>query len=102
MSGISSVKSLKVNPGNIVWAESTAVGIMDVSMPIADSTGSAIVWEHLPMQDMSWILRILFMGGSFGFWCSFLTWIFVVQICLSHSQHAFAPACRSGPKFTAS
>lgn len=92
MSGISSVKSLKVNPGNIVWAESTAVGIMDVSMPIADSTGSAIVWEHLPMQDMSWMLRILFMGGSFGFWCSFL----ILTFCCTNLPKPFAARSRSG------
>ena len=92
MSGISSVKSLKVNPGNIVWAESTAVGIMDVSMPIADSTGSAIVWEHLPMQDMSWMLRILFMGAPlfFGvvFWFGFF--------CCTNLPKSFAARSRSG------
>ncbi len=50
---ISSVKSLDVKFLNIVWVDSTAVGIIAVSMPKADIIGSATVSEHFPTHEIS-------------------------------------------------
>ncbi len=40
--------------------ERTAVGITAVSISNALIMGSATVSEHLPMQEISWMVRILF------------------------------------------
>ena len=50
---MSDVRSLKVKPWNMVWVESTAVGIMAVSTPIAEIIGSATVSEHFPTHETS-------------------------------------------------
>jgi len=44
---------LNVKSENIVCVESTAVGIIAVSIPIAEIIGSATVREHLPIQEIS-------------------------------------------------
>ena len=47
--------------GNPVWVDSTAVGRTVTSTPIEDKTGSAIVCEHRPRQEISCMDKILFM-----------------------------------------
>jgi hypothetical protein len=47
---------------NIVWVESTAVGKIDASTPHAEMIGNATVKEHLPTQEMSCIVKILFIN----------------------------------------
>ena len=44
----------------MVCVERIAVGSTVVSIPIAERTGRAIVVEHLPKHEISWIVRILF------------------------------------------
>ena len=56
-----SVRSLQVKFLNMVWVDSTAVGRIAVSTPMAEMMGSATVREHLPMQEISWIVTIRFM-----------------------------------------
>jgi hypothetical protein len=46
---------------NRVWVLRTAVGRITVSTPMEDSSGRATVREHLPKQEISWMVRILFM-----------------------------------------
>lgn len=60
MGAMSSVRSRKVNLLNCVCVESTAVGNIAASMPKEEMMGSATVKEHFPTQEMSWIVRILF------------------------------------------
>ena len=64
MGRISSVKSRKVKPSNAVWVDNTAVGMTAVSTPQAEMIGKATVREHLPMQEMSWMVTIRFNAGS--------------------------------------
>ena len=64
MGGISSVRSRKVKPSKAVWVDSTAVGMTAVSTPQAEMIGKATVREHLPMQEMSWMVTIRFNAGS--------------------------------------
>ena len=54
------LRSRKVKPLNMVCVESTAVGRIAASIPIAEMTGSATVREHFPTHEMSWIVIILF------------------------------------------
>ena len=49
---------------NMVWVDSTAVGRMVVSTPMAEMTGRATVMEHLPRQEMSWMVSMRFIGGK--------------------------------------
>lgn len=58
----SSVRSRKVKPGSRLWVDSTAVGTMAHSTPMAERMGSATVREHFPRQEMSWMLMIRFIG----------------------------------------
>jgi hypothetical protein len=44
----------------MVWVDRTAVGRMTVSTPMAEMMGRATVVEHLPRQEISWIVSILF------------------------------------------
>ena len=60
MGSIWSLKSLKVKRENMVCVERTAVGIIAASIPIAEMIGNATVSEHLPKQEMSWIVTIFF------------------------------------------
>jgi hypothetical protein len=42
-----------VNLGNIVCVDKTAVGMIQVSTPMAEMIGRATVKEHLPKHEMS-------------------------------------------------
>ena len=53
MAGSWSLRSRLTKPGNAVCALSTAVGTMAHSTPMAETTGSATVWEQRPRQDTS-------------------------------------------------
>ena len=55
---ISYVKSRQLHLSKAVWFERTAVGSTQVSMPYAESTGSATVSEHRPTQDKSCIVSV--------------------------------------------
>lgn len=58
---ISGVRSWNVKPPwNAVCVLSTAVGIMAVSVPIAEMMGSATVSEHFPIHEISWMVTTLF------------------------------------------
>ena len=61
MGAISPVRSCKVKPFlNAVCVDSTAVGKMAASTPIAEIMGNATVSEHLPTQEISCTVTILF------------------------------------------
>ncbi len=45
---------------NIVWVESSAVGRITVSEPSAEITGSAMVREHFPRHEISWMVSTRF------------------------------------------
>ena len=47
-----------------MWVDNTAVGMTAVSTPQAEMIGKATVREHLPMQEMSWMVTIRFNAGS--------------------------------------
>ena len=49
---------------NMVWVESTAVGRMEHSIPMAEIMGRATVREHLPRQEMSCTLTIRFIVST--------------------------------------
>jgi len=53
----------------------TAVGRITVSIPMDDRIGSATVREHFPKQEISWIVRILFIFSLF------LSFSFMVILC---------------------
>ena len=53
MGPIWSVRSLQVKFWNMVCVDSTAVGTMEHSTPMAEMMGSATVREHLPRQEIS-------------------------------------------------
>ena len=60
MAGISSVKSLKVQPLNLyVCDDNIADGKIIVSCPQAEITGKATVSEHCPIQEISCTVKIL-------------------------------------------
>ena len=54
MGSIWSERSLQVKFWNMVWVESTAVGRITVSLPSAESTGSAMVsdWNYMSGGQM--------------------------------------------------
>lgn len=62
---MSSVRSRNVKPLNAVCVESTAVGRMAASTPIAEMTGSATVSEHFPTHEISCTVMIRFIVFSF-------------------------------------
>ena len=64
MGPIWSVRSLQVKFWNMVWVESTAVGTMEHSTPMAEIMGRATVKEHLPRQEISWMLTMRFINGT--------------------------------------
>ena len=61
MGSIWSVRSRRVQPVNSpVCVLSRAVGMQEHSTPVAETTGSATVSEHLPKPEMSCMAAILF------------------------------------------
>ena len=53
IAGSCGVRSRLTKPSKAVCAESSAVGSAAHSTPMAESTGSAMVCEQLPMQEKS-------------------------------------------------
>ncbi|MBQ6842429.1 MAG: ABC transporter permease, partial [Firmicutes bacterium] len=94
IAGKSSVRSLKVYPLNpAVCAESTAEGSMQVSIPHADSIGSATVREHCPTHDISCIVSI-FLYDIFVL-ITFLNYKHTTDIIHAREHSVYAPALLS-------
>ena len=73
MGSIWSERSRNVQPVNSpVWVLSSAVGMHAHSTPVADTTGSATVSEHLPKPDTSFTAAILFSFSSLTSMCAIL------------------------------